>query len=211
MKHCRYCNTDLPAEEFHVRKASPDGLSYRCRDCQRVYSAERYAADPGKAKLRATQWAACNPERRREIRDAYDGRNKLKKTLYMRLWRAANPERAAAGNRLNQHRRRGAGRGDLRALSLITQAARGCCTYCGKSAELTIDHVKPVIAGGDSCWDNVLPACRTCNSSKNRSEVADWLFDRHGIEGLARTIIAMRNVRKIMRRLHPAALNLTEV
>jgi 5-methylcytosine-specific restriction endonuclease McrA len=43
------------------------------------------------------------------------------------------------------------------------------CQYCGVSApspELTMDHVLPKVRGGKTTWDNVVCACRACNSHK---------------------------------------------
>ena len=43
------------------------------------------------------------------------------------------------------------------------------CQYCGKAAE-NVDHVHPRSKGGPHTWDNVVAACRRCNSKKeNRS------------------------------------------
>jgi 5-methylcytosine-specific restriction endonuclease McrA len=39
------------------------------------------------------------------------------------------------------------------------------CQYCGASAE-NIDHVIPRSRGGLHAWDNVVAACRPCNSRK---------------------------------------------
>ncbi|MEX0991895.1 MAG: HNH endonuclease [Actinomycetota bacterium] len=39
------------------------------------------------------------------------------------------------------------------------------CQYCGKSAE-NVDHVNPKSKGGTHTWDNVVAACRRCNSKK---------------------------------------------
>ncbi len=39
------------------------------------------------------------------------------------------------------------------------------CQYCGASAE-NIDHVVPRSRGGTHTWDNVVAACRRCNSAK---------------------------------------------
>ena len=41
------------------------------------------------------------------------------------------------------------------------------CTYCGKQLErLTMDHVIPLSRGGHHVRENVVPACRSCNSRK---------------------------------------------
>lgn len=43
------------------------------------------------------------------------------------------------------------------------------CQYCGAAAE-NLDHVIPRSRGGSHTWDNVVAACRRCNSRKeNRS------------------------------------------
>ncbi|MDQ3964315.1 MAG: HNH endonuclease [Actinomycetota bacterium] len=43
------------------------------------------------------------------------------------------------------------------------------CQYCGRPAE-NVDHVIPKSRGGGHTWDNVVAACRPCNSRKeNRS------------------------------------------
>ncbi len=39
------------------------------------------------------------------------------------------------------------------------------CQYCGASAE-NIDHVIPKSKGGPHAWDNVVAACRPCNTRK---------------------------------------------
>lgn len=41
----------------------------------------------------------------------------------------------------------------------------GRCQYCGASAE-NLDHVIPRSKGGPHTWENVVAACRTCNTSK---------------------------------------------
>ena len=39
------------------------------------------------------------------------------------------------------------------------------CQYCGNAAE-NVDHVMPKSRGGGHSWDNVVAACRRCNSRK---------------------------------------------
>ena len=39
------------------------------------------------------------------------------------------------------------------------------CQYCGSPAE-NVDHVIPRSRGGQHTWDNVVAACRRCNSRK---------------------------------------------
>jgi 5-methylcytosine-specific restriction endonuclease McrA len=43
------------------------------------------------------------------------------------------------------------------------------CQYCGKAAE-NVDHVIPRSKGGPHTWDNVVAACRRCNSKKENKK-----------------------------------------
>ena len=44
------------------------------------------------------------------------------------------------------------------------------CQYCGdhfKTHQLTFDHVIPRSKGGKTSWDNIVAACRPCNTKKS--------------------------------------------
>lgn len=52
------------------------------------------------------------------------------------------------------------------------------CTYCGgdgDEAPLHCDHVIPRSRGGKSTPDNLVAACRRCNSSKRASFLNQWV------------------------------------
>lgn len=55
------------------------------------------------------------------------------------------------------------------------------CQYCGSSQDLTLDHVMPRSRGGQSNWENLVTACKSCNSKKG-----DYTPQEAGME-LART------------------------
>ncbi len=59
------------------------------------------------------------------------------------------------------------------------------CQYCGASAE-NIDHVIPRSKGGPHAWDNVVAACRLCNTAKR-----DRLLEDSGMK-LRRKPVAPR-------------------
>jgi hypothetical protein len=42
----------------------------------------------------------------------------------------------------------------------------GRCQYCGVAHDLTLDHVMPRSRGGKSTWENLVTACKGCNSKK---------------------------------------------
>ena len=55
--------------------------------------------------------------------------------------------------------------------------ALGRCHYCGGSFspdELTMDHLVPVSRGGKASRNNVVPACKECNSRKKYLLPIEW-------------------------------------
>jgi 5-methylcytosine-specific restriction enzyme A len=49
------------------------------------------------------------------------------------------------------------------------RCAPGVCHYCGAEVgakALTMDHLVPIVRGGRSSKDNVVPACKPCNNAK---------------------------------------------
>ncbi len=74
----------------------------------------------------------------------------------------------------------------LKEYSDIMRYFRYECAYCGNSLfdqRLERDHVQPLSSYGLNRFDNVIPACRSCNASKNCKNYYAWykeqeFFDR---------------------------------
>jgi 5-methylcytosine-specific restriction endonuclease McrA len=57
------------------------------------------------------------------------------------------------------------------------RVAKGICHYCGGTfppAELTMDHLVPIVRGGKSARGNVAPACKECNNKKKQMLPLEW-------------------------------------
>jgi len=57
------------------------------------------------------------------------------------------------------------------------KCAPGICYYCGKNVgakNLTMDHVVPLIRGGKSVKNNLVPACKKCNQEKKYLLAMEW-------------------------------------
>jgi len=52
------------------------------------------------------------------------------------------------------------------------------CCYCGSREFLSVDHLIPTKRGGANTGDNLVWACRSCNSSKCARDVLEWLAER---------------------------------
>jgi len=49
------------------------------------------------------------------------------------------------------------------------------CSCCGSPGDLAVDHLIPRINGGADESDNLIPACRRCNSSKQGRDMLEWM------------------------------------
>ncbi len=53
----------------------------------------------------------------------------------------------------------------------------GLCHFCGRKfppAELTMEHVVPLVRGGKSVKGNIVPACKECNTAKKAFVPVEW-------------------------------------
>ena len=48
------------------------------------------------------------------------------------------------------------------------------CAYCGKELPLAQEHFIPLSDGGEYTHNNIIPACKSCNSSKKNKSFFDW-------------------------------------
>lgn len=49
------------------------------------------------------------------------------------------------------------------------------CNYCGSTEKLALDHIFPQRYGGQDNAENLIFACRTCNSSKGKKDLMEWM------------------------------------
>jgi 5-methylcytosine-specific restriction endonuclease McrA len=150
MPICRKCDTDKPAEAFERPRLV-------CRRCRVL------ARDPEKSRIRANRyrrgdlarWAAWAREYRQKRKQAGTPivRNcvsdKYRKTGRFKFWLRAE----------------------------VFRLKGGACHYCSAPAD-QIDHVVALANGGTDDVENLVPACKSCNSSKQDKPVELWLAER---------------------------------
>ncbi len=54
----------------------------------------------------------------------------------------------------------------------------GTCCYCGSKENISIDHLIPKHNGGPDSADNMVFACKHCNSSKGSSDLIVWYANK---------------------------------
>lgn len=156
------CATDAYQAAYrlkHAERRRQQAADWRAshRDESRKYSAEWRAANPNAYR----EWAAQNTARL-AAKDA--------------AWRKANPDRVRA--HINARRARlaeapGDGIESVDWVEILDWADHRC-VYCGTGGVLTQDHVVPLSAGGAHDVMNIVPACFSCNASKQAKPVELW-------------------------------------
>jgi len=105
----------------------------------------------------------------------YKIKNKDKFSEWSKKWRKNNPERV----KVAKQRRRTREKLVIATLTPeqwenIKEIFSHRCAYCGKEKPLTQEHFIALSKGGEFTHNNVLPVCRSCNSSKRDSDFFTW-------------------------------------
>ncbi len=70
------------------------------------------------------------------------------------------------------------------------------CCYCGTTIALSIDHLIPKIKGGDDYSDNLVWACKSCNSSKRDRDLLAWCEVKNSFP----SVLLLRRYMKLVAR-----------
>jgi len=158
-------------------KLKPTRAAYRLENKARIRAkeAERRKKNAAKEKARHADYYLRNKAKAQAWHAAKWKKNKEKIYAKATEWRKKNPHKVAV---LMQRRRAriAAALATLTAeqWAAILELYEGKCAYCGKPGKMTMDHVIPVSRGGGTTADNVVPACQSCNSSKNARTLQEW-------------------------------------
>jgi 5-methylcytosine-specific restriction endonuclease McrA len=121
------------------------------KDAIAAYQAARYAANPDKVKATVAAYRKANPDKKRHL----ENRRRARK--------AGNGGSHTLAERLEKFARLG-----------------NVCVYCRQSKKLTVDHIIPLARGGTDNIENIVPACRSCNSRKNTKTAEEFNHQRVG-------------------------------
>lgn len=86
LKECTKCSQIKPLGDFSIRRASPDGLALKCRECSKKYATDWRAENTDSHKL----YYAANKDRRAKEFQAWREENKDRRAEYMREWSKDN-------------------------------------------------------------------------------------------------------------------------
>ena len=217
MKHCSKCFEVLPMNDknFYKRRTSKDGFRNDCIKCSKDQRKQYYDANKKelikkqkeyyqKNKNEIDKWRKCwrtrNKAHLQSAKRLWHEENKNIVNLRTKKWKALNPERKSALDRKATHKRRSMIRGLV--YTFTPNHWQQClthfnhqCAYCGSTESLEQEHVIPVSRGGQYTPDNIIPACRSCNASKNNKIMQDW-FTQHESYSVERMANILKYVQK---------------
>ena len=156
MKQCSKCKTIKPLEDFYNRKSHSSGKRPACKKCELL----------DKQLYRKT-----NPEKIiKHIDLPYEKR--LYKIESAKKWNKSHkPERTLAmAKRRALKKQNGVFSVTAKEIKKIQNMN---CLYCGLLGG-QVDHVIPLTRGGTHSIGNLVPACRSCNASKNDKTITEW-------------------------------------
>lgn len=58
------------------------------------------------------------------------------------------------------------------------------CSYCSSTENPTLDHIFSKKSGGKDEGDNLIYACRSCNSSKGKKDMMEWMDSKNSFPPL---------------------------
>lgn len=190
-KYCEPCAKKRAAADVKRWEArNPESVRARSRrwlakpgsaEKHRIATRRSQQNNPEKNRARSVKWRKEHPEdlpamraKTKEWRIAHPDRYKELQTK----WMLANPEKVKSAYANSQSRRRAVKRAakSCRVTTLewlaILEAHNNRCAYClRQTVRLAQDHVVPLSRGGWHGADNIVPACKSCNSRKSNKPV----------------------------------------
>lgn len=151
-----------------------------------------YEKNRDEIKLRVKAYRERNPGKikaHRELRKKeksvynkiYRSENKDKVNACQKSWLARNKERGLSRTRKWRARLYNAPGGGWIPDEEVRLKKDYCnrCAYCGRELPLSMDHVVPLSRGGSNIIENIVPACKSCNSSKKNTPLLIWMHKKY--------------------------------
>lgn len=176
-KICIKCGSELPATNDYFNKSSTNkyGLRTVCKSCDAEKSKRYYEKNKEKSLCRQKKYYEENRQKESDRKKKYYRKNIEKESDRKKKYRKEN---ADVCRRSYQKRR------SLKNSAPFTLTGpqweeikaifKGKCAYCGKTSSLEQEHFIPLSKGGGHTIENIIPACKSCNSSKNNRDFFGW-------------------------------------
>jgi hypothetical protein len=174
LKHCCKCKKWKSRKSFGKDSTRHDGLDATCLKCR----CKRRAPGPTiperrlQAKNGLAWCSGCCAWKLISI--VSRGKCRVCWAAYARKRYATNPTVRYKRRSHAMLRKRGVEDIPPEACEMLLEKFDGKCAYCDNQAE-TWDHVDPISKGETTRPGNIVPCCKSCNSSKRDKDVLEWI------------------------------------
>jgi 5-methylcytosine-specific restriction endonuclease McrA len=191
-KVCNGCGIKKPLSEYYKAAKGKDGHRGKCKVCDNTRTKAYYQTPQAteKRRISAALWKANNKDKIREYnkKHGHTAYLKYKETEHGKEVRRRNKLKynSTLKGKLTDKRKHHKRRAIMENAGTFTNEQwqerlaeyNYCCAYCYNSFpvnELTIDHMHPISRGGTNTIDNLVPACKSCNSRKGTNTPLEML------------------------------------
>lgn len=193
-KLCKRCDTVKRIEDFRKDRHKKSGYGSYCKPCSSDLAKAWQRNNPEKRKARDEAWYAKNKPRkaandakrlpayrvrRQEIdRARYEAMTEEQRRSRWNRWYWSNRERSLRykqAQRMIRSSRSADWAQFPESFEYVQLISLDPCVYCGAESE-AIDHIVPVAKFGDGGWENLAPACTSCNSSKRDEDLLSFML-----------------------------------
>jgi 5-methylcytosine-specific restriction endonuclease McrA len=170
---CQTCGQNKSIFDFTFQNRAENKRKYICGPCDKARQLDYYYRNKSsllrKKQIKYEENRSKFLEKRSLYRKAHP--EKVKKSFD--AWVEKNPDALRINAKQRKARMRGAGIKKIsrREIALLLMKP---CFYCGNTENIQLDHVVPIARGGIHSIGNLLPACRSCNASKNKWFITEW-------------------------------------
>jgi len=166
-------------EKNHERKkAAHDKWAESNRDKLRRISKEWNEKNPDRAKANAAAWYATNSARKKTTSTAWKRAHPEVGRACATAWKKAHPGQTRKHALARRARKLNApGAYTAKQWADLLASYHGKCVYCGAEAK-TMDHIVPLTKDGTNDIENIVPACKSCNSRKHTKSLLVWMLSR---------------------------------
>ncbi|MHB8736779.1 MAG: HNH endonuclease [Terriglobales bacterium] len=175
MRICTKCGMDISGKrDAHDCKRDH---AERSRAMQEARSKRFAQTSKQKASRRAVIWGKNHQADRRVAARNWRSKNRVHlRSYYKQDYKRYRSYRLMIA-RVAKHSRRVKLGGVLTVaiIEAVFAAYSSLCVYCGAPAT-AIDHFVPVARGGTNDRDNLVTACKSCNSRKGAKDPIEWML-----------------------------------
>jgi len=155
---------------------------YYIENKEQILSYHKRYREENKNKI--SMWFENNKNHRQEYRKTYRIKNKFELTKYMKEYRKLNIEKLKIQKQERYCKLRNLEYGlTVEQWREIKTDFNNQCAYCGLTEKehlerfkerLHQEHFIPLNYNGEYTHNNIIPACRSCNSSKSDKDFFEW-------------------------------------